>query len=63
MELDFSKHKYNKFKGTSPEGFVLVPYEMLEELKNFETWVEFKNSDLDWMEKKSAEIYSTRNQE
>ncbi len=63
MNIDLSNQKYNKFKGTSPEGFVLVPYEMLEELKNFETWVEFKNSDLGWMERKSAEIYSTRNQE
>ena len=63
MELDLSNQKYNKFKGTSPEGFVLVPYEMLEELKNFDTWLEFKYADKDWIEKKSAEIYSTRNQE
>jgi len=63
MNIDLSNQKYNKFRGVSPVGFVLVPYEMLDELKNFETWVEFKNSDIDWIERKSAEIYSTRNQE
>lgn len=61
MNLDLSNQKYNKFQGTSPEGFVLVPYEMIQELKNFDTWVVFKNSDMDWIEKKSAEIYSKTN--
>ena len=61
MNLDLSNQKYNKFLGTSPEGFVLVPYEMIQELKNFDTWVVFKNSDMDWIEKKSAEIYSKTN--
>ena len=61
MNLDLSNQNYNKFQGTSPEGFVLVPYEMIQELKNFDTWVEFKNSDMDWIEKKSAEIYSKTN--
>lgn len=61
--MDLTHQEYNKFKGVSPEGFVLVPYEMLVELKKFETWVDFKNSDLGWMERKSAELFSTRNQE
>ena len=51
MEIDFSKQKYNKFKGVSPEGMVLVPYEVLEELKNFDTWMEFKYAEKDWIEK------------
>lgn len=63
MEIDFSKQKYNKFKGVSPEGMVLVPYEVLEELKNFDTWMEFKYAEKDWIEKKSADLFSTRNQE
>lgn len=61
MNIDLSNQKYNKFQGTSPEGFVLVPYEMIQELKNFETWVDFKNSDIGWIERKSAEIYSKSN--
>jgi len=41
----------------------LVPHEMLEKLKDFDVWMEFKYSDLGWMERKSAELFSTRNQE
>jgi len=63
MDIDLSKQKYNKFKGVSPEGMVLVPYEVLEELKNFDTWMEFKYSDPDWIVRKSADLFSTRNQE
>lgn len=61
--MDLSKQKYNKFGGVAPEGFVLVPYEMLDELKNFDVWMEFKYSDDEWIERKSAEIFSSRNQE
>lgn len=63
MDIDWSRQKYNKFKGVSPEGMVLVPYEVLEELKNFDTWMEFKYAENDWIEKKSADLFSTRNQE
>jgi hypothetical protein len=63
MDLDLSNQEYNKFKGVSPEGFVLVPHEMLESLKDFDVWMEFKYSDSGWMERKSAELFSTKNQE
>jgi hypothetical protein len=61
-EIDFSKQKYNKFVGVSPEGMVLVPYEVLEMLKDFDVWKEFKYADKDWIVEKSAEIFSTREQ-
>ena len=33
------KHSnYHKFVGIAPEGFTLVPNEVLEELKDFDTW-------------------------
>ena len=35
---------YHKFVGIAPEGFTLVPNELLEELKDFDTWKEFKNT-------------------
>jgi hypothetical protein len=47
------KHSnYHKFVGISPEGFTLVPNEVLEELKDFDIWKEFKN-DEEWIEKAS----------
>jgi len=61
-EIDFSKQKYNKFADVSPEGMVLVPYEVLEMLKDFDVWKEFKYADKDWIVEKSAEIFSTREQ-
>jgi hypothetical protein len=32
-----------KYQGVAPEGFVLVHEKTLEELKEFETWKEWKN--------------------
>lgn len=34
---------YYKFQGVAPEGFILVPLEVLEELKDFDTWKEWKH--------------------
>lgn len=47
------KHSnYYKYMGVAPEGFTLVPNEVLEELKDFESWKEFKHDD-EWIEKTS----------
>lgn len=43
---------YHKFDGVAPEGFTLVPDEVLEELKDFENWKEFKH-DPEWIKKTS----------
>ena len=34
---------YYKFQGIAPEGFVLIPEEALERLKDFDTWKEWKH--------------------
>lgn len=62
QKFDLENHKYNKFTGTAPEGMVLVPYEVLELLKDFDVWKEFKYSDKNWIVEKSAEIFSSRQQ-
>jgi hypothetical protein len=38
------KHShYYKFQGIAPEGFMLIPEEALERLKDFDTWKEWKH--------------------
>lgn len=34
---------YYKFQGIAPEGFLLIPEEALERLKDFDTWKEWKH--------------------
>lgn len=39
------KHShYYKFQGIAPEGFLLIPEEALERLKDFDTWKEWKGN-------------------
>jgi hypothetical protein len=35
---------YYKFQGIAPEGFILVPEDVLEQLRDFDTWKEWKNN-------------------
>lgn len=37
------KSKHLKYGGVAPEGFVLIPEKMLEKLKDFEVWKEWKD--------------------
>jgi len=46
---------YYKYAGIAPEGFVLIPEEVLEEIKDFDVWKEFI-SDEKWVEKRSKQI-------
>jgi hypothetical protein len=34
---------YYKYQGIAPEGFILIPEEALEHLKDFDTWKEWKH--------------------
>lgn len=43
---------YYKYSGIAPDGFILIPTEVLESLKDFENWKEFKN-DENWIENQS----------
>lgn len=45
IEEKIKNSHYYKFQGVAPEGFVLIPEEVLEQLKDFETWKEWKNDD------------------
>ena len=35
---------FHKYDGITPEGFLLIPEQTLERLKDFETWKEWKNN-------------------
>jgi hypothetical protein len=35
---------YHKFQGVAPEGFLLIPEDALNALKDFDTWKEWKNN-------------------
>jgi len=45
IEERIKNSHYYKFKGIAPEGFMLVPEEVLEKLKDFETWKEWKHDN------------------
>jgi hypothetical protein len=49
-----NKSHYYKFKGTIPEGFVLVHELVLEDLKDFDNWKDFKY-DENYIENKTIE--------
>ena len=44
LEIIKEEGPIRKFDGVSPEGFVLVHENALEELKDFEIWKEWKNN-------------------
>jgi hypothetical protein len=47
--------KWNKYEGIAPDGFILVPTELIERLRDFDEWKEFKH-DPNWIADKSKEI-------
>jgi hypothetical protein len=44
IKESIQNYKYNKFDHLAPEGFVLIPEGMLEDLKEFDNWKEWKNN-------------------
>lgn len=46
---------YYKYTGIAPDGFVLIPELVLEELKDFDFWKEWKNNP-EILEKRIKEI-------
>jgi hypothetical protein len=55
IEYKIKNSGYYKFQAVAPEGFVLVPEEVIEQLKDFDNWKEFKY-DPNWIENRSKEI-------
>ena len=47
---------YYKFAGIAPDGFVLVPTEVIDMLDDFEEWKDFKYRKLEWIEEKSKQV-------
>ena len=47
---------YYKFAGIAPNGFVLVPHEVIDLLDDFEEWKDFKYRKLEWIEEKSKQV-------
>jgi hypothetical protein len=47
---------YYKFVGIAPDGFVLVPHEVIDILDDFEEWKDFKYRKLEWIEEKSKQV-------
>jgi hypothetical protein len=47
---------YYKFAGIAPDGFVLVPHEVIDMLDDFEEWKDFKYRKLEWIEEKSKQV-------
>lgn len=56
-KIEFSE--YYKYNGVAPEGFTLLPNELLDELKTLENWLDFKE-DPNWVEKNSKNILKRR---
>jgi len=46
---------YHKFEGLAPEGFIMVPEEIFELLKDSNNWENFKN-DPNWIEINSKKL-------
>ena len=46
LEIIKEEGPIRKFYGIAPEGFVLVHENVLEELKDFEIWKEWKNNQI-----------------
>jgi hypothetical protein len=46
---------YHKYDGIAPDGFILVPLEIIEKIKVFENWKEFIHNP-NWIEDKSKEF-------
>ena len=46
---------FHKFEGIAPEGFLLVPEELFDLLKDFDNWKEFKHN-LEWVYDNSKKI-------
>lgn len=44
IKESIQNYNYKKFDHLAPEGFVLIPESMLEDLKEFDNWKEWKNN-------------------
>jgi hypothetical protein len=50
---------YYKMTGIAPDGFILIPHEVIDLLDDFEEWKDFKYRKLEWIEEKSKQVLKT----
>jgi hypothetical protein len=50
-----SNSEYYKYQNIAPDGFILLPEELIEELKDFDVWKTFKH-DENFLESRSIDI-------
>ena len=55
IEKQIEDSKWTKYSGIAPDGFTLVPTEVIELLKDFDNWKDFKN-DPNWLDTQSKEV-------
>jgi len=53
IEEKIENSGYYKFQGIAPEGFILLPESVVEDLKDFDNWKEFKLRGYAWLEERS----------
>ena len=56
IKESIQNYKYKKFEHLAPEGFVLIPEGLLEDLKEFDTWKEWKNDPIFFRKLKETHI-------
>lgn len=54
---------YYKFSGIAPDGFTLVPNEVIELLDDFEEWKDFKYRKFEWLMEKSKANLKIKNRD
>ena len=47
---------FHKYQGIAPEGFILIPEKLIEDLLDFDNWKDFKGNPKLWIEERSKEI-------
>ena len=56
IEEKIENSAFYKYSGIAPEGFVLVPVEIIEDLKDFDNWKEFKYEGIGWIDERSKDL-------
>ena len=55
FEDKINNSEYYKYQNIAPDGFILIPKEVIQDLRDFDNWKEFKN-DENYLEKRSIEV-------
>ena len=56
IEEKIENSGFHKYDGIAPEGFILIPEDIIDLLLDFDNWKEFKGDPKLWLEERSKEI-------